>query len=145
MIGQPFIAADRRRHQVFRLTQLYMLNPSQVLLQMITLLEPIQMHLSCRTTDFYQSNTMLSIIAFRFPYSTYFYSINVEWAYGKETAKYVATYNCKGGTMAFVVKEHTNVVDVDEFHQLNIARFITSQEAMMGLLKFPLIRMSHTV
>lgn len=50
--------------------------------------------------------------------------------------------------MAFVVRKRdgdSNVVDVDEFHQINLARYITSQEAMMGLLKVPLVRMSHTV
>ena len=121
-----------------------MQKPAEVLLQKTSRLGLIQMHLSFRTTDFYQSNTILSNLTFIFSF-TYFYSINVEWAYGNETAKYVATYNCKGGDMAFVVKEHKNEVDIDEFHQLNLARYITSQEAMMGLLKAPLIRMSHTV
>lgn len=49
--------------------------------------------------------------------------------------------------MAFVVtkREGRTVVDVDEFHQINLCRFISSQEAMMGLLKIPVCRMSHTV
>lgn len=117
---------------------------AEVLLQKTSLLERIQMHLSFRTTDFYQSNTILSNLTF-FSLYKLFYSINVEWSYGNGTAKYVATYNCKGGDMAFVVKDNKNEVDIDEFHQLNLARYITSQEAMMGLLKAPLIRMSHTV
>lgn len=76
----------------------------------------------------------------------YLFSINVEWAYGDETAKYVTKYAMKGVDMAFVaVKAAEGVANVDEFHELNLARYVTSQEAMMAILGMPLVKMSHPV
>lgn len=48
--------------------------------------------------------------------------------------------------MAFVAcKTKPGVANVDEFHEINLARYCTSQEAMMAIYGAPLVKLSHPV
>uniref|UniRef100_A0A183BWX4 Helitron_like_N domain-containing protein n=1 Tax=Globodera pallida TaxID=36090 RepID=A0A183BWX4_GLOPA len=73
--------------------------------------------------------------------------INVEFVAGDGCTKYICKYCMKGGDMAFVeVKKDGNTKwDYDEYHQIRLARYITSAEAAMSLWGTPLVRRSHVV
>lgn len=48
--------------------------------------------------------------------------------------------------MAFVAcKTKPGFANVDEFHEINLARYCTSQEAMMAIYAAPLVKLSHPV
>ena len=87
--------------------------------------------------------------AFLLTFSPYIFllSINVEWCYGDQVAKYITKYAMKGTDMCFVGLTRNNqpVYDYDEFMQISLARYMTSQEAMMGILSEPLTRLSEKV
>uniref|UniRef100_A0A183BNP0 ATP-dependent DNA helicase n=1 Tax=Globodera pallida TaxID=36090 RepID=A0A183BNP0_GLOPA len=73
--------------------------------------------------------------------------INVEFVAGDGCTKYICKYCMKGGDMAFVevTKDGNTKWDYDEYHQIRLARYITSAEAAMSLWGTPLVRRSHVV
>uniref|UniRef100_A0A183BU32 ATP-dependent DNA helicase n=1 Tax=Globodera pallida TaxID=36090 RepID=A0A183BU32_GLOPA len=73
--------------------------------------------------------------------------INVEFVAGDGCTKYICKYCMKGADMAFVEvkKDGDTTWDYDEFHQIRLARYITSAEAAMSLWGTPLVRRSHVV
>ncbi|KAL3084144.1 hypothetical protein niasHS_008613 [Heterodera schachtii] len=75
--------------------------------------------------------------------------INTEFVAGEGCTKYLCKYVMKGADMAFIeVKggpEKQQKVDYDEFHQIRLARYITSMEAFLSLNGTKLVRRSHEV
>uniref|UniRef100_A0A183C0C5 ATP-dependent DNA helicase n=1 Tax=Globodera pallida TaxID=36090 RepID=A0A183C0C5_GLOPA len=73
--------------------------------------------------------------------------INVEFVAGDGCTKYICKYCMKGADMAFVEvkKDGDTTWDYDEYHQIRLARYITSAEAAMSLWGTPLVRRSHVV
>jgi len=69
----------------------------------------------------------------------------VEWAFGDSMAKYLTKYAMKGVDMAFVAVGKGSTFAYDEMIQIFLARYQTSQEAMMSILGEPLTRLSHNV
>jgi len=86
-------------------------------------------------------------------YSIYKLSINTELVAGQQCVKYVCKYVMKGATMAFVRMQqegmksdaHNPPIRYDEFHQIRLARYITSMEAYLSLIGLPLVKRSHVV
>lgn len=137
-IVRPSTDADLHQKEMNRL----------ILLSMVTQQAKRQMNMLSHIIVFSRLNTDHSkLISCNYLYLTRsFISINVEWAYGDETAKYVTKYAMKGVDMAFVaVKSREGVANVDEFHELNLARYVTSQEAMMAIFGMSLVKLSHPV
>ncbi|KAL3072091.1 hypothetical protein niasHT_036318 [Heterodera trifolii] len=75
--------------------------------------------------------------------------INTEFVAGEGCTKYLCKYVMKGADMAFIeVKggpDKQQKVDYDEFHQIRLARYITSMEAFLSLNGTKLVRRSHEV
>jgi len=68
---------------------------------------------------------------------------------GDGCVKYVTKYVMKGADMAFIRVEQEGVEGgawrYDEFHQLRLARYITSMEAFLSLWGTKLVVRSHVV
>uniref|UniRef100_A0A914M1P1 ATP-dependent DNA helicase n=3 Tax=Meloidogyne TaxID=189290 RepID=A0A914M1P1_MELIC len=88
------------------------------------------------------------------PYNHYLLSkyrshINVELVAGDGCVKYVTKYVMKGADMAFIRVEQEGIEGgawrYDEFHQLRLARYITSMEAFLSLWGTKLVVRSHIV
>lgn len=77
------------------------------------------------------------------------FSINVELVAGDGCVKYVTKYVMKGADMAFIRVEQEGFEGgawrYDEFHQLRLARYITSMEAFLSLWGTKLVVRSHIV
>ncbi|CAK5068760.1 unnamed protein product [Meloidogyne enterolobii] len=92
----------------------------------------------------YRSQYLYFLIQFNFSFS-----INVELVAGDGCVKYVTKYVMKGADMAFIRIEQDGVEGgawrYDEFHQLRLARYITSMEAFLSLWGTKLVVRSHIV
>uniref|UniRef100_A0A183BU25 RING-type domain-containing protein n=1 Tax=Globodera pallida TaxID=36090 RepID=A0A183BU25_GLOPA len=75
--------------------------------------------------------------------------INTEFVAGEGCTKYLCKYVMKGADMAFIEVQATGdqqkKIDYDEFHQVRLARYITSMEAYLSLWGSPLVQRSHVV
>ncbi|KAL3096906.1 hypothetical protein niasHT_028962 [Heterodera trifolii] len=81
--------------------------------------------------------------------SKYKAHINTEFVAGEGCTKYLCKYVMKGADMAFIQVEGgpdvRHKVDYDEFHQIRLARYITSMEAILSLWGTKLVGRSHEV
>ena len=90
----------------------------------------------------------LSFIA-KLPF--YHLSINIEWISGDSCIKYVLKYVMKGTDLAFVAIRPEDsaadpaLLDYDEFKQIQMARYQTANEAILGILGTKHVRKSHLV
>ncbi|KAL3110848.1 hypothetical protein niasHT_014785 [Heterodera trifolii] len=72
--------------------------------------------------------------------------INVEFVAGDGCVKYLCKYVMKGADMAFIkISGQEGTLAYDEYHQLRLARYITSMEAVMSMWGTPLVKRSHIV
>ncbi|KAL3121183.1 hypothetical protein niasHT_006212 [Heterodera trifolii] len=72
--------------------------------------------------------------------------INVEFVAGDGCVKYLCKYVMKGADMAFIkISGQEGTLAYDEYHQLRLARYITSMEAVMSMWGTPLVQRSHIV
>ncbi|KAL3075367.1 hypothetical protein niasHT_033597 [Heterodera trifolii] len=81
--------------------------------------------------------------------SKYKAHINTEFVAGEGCTKYLCKYVMKGADMAFIQVDGgpdvRQKVDYDEFHQIRLARYITSMEAILSLWGTKLVGRSHEV
>ncbi|KAL3088235.1 hypothetical protein niasHS_009532 [Heterodera schachtii] len=72
--------------------------------------------------------------------------VNVEFVAGDGCVKYLCKYVMKGADMAFIkISGQEGTLAYDEYHQLRLARYITSMEAVMSMWGTPLVQRSHIV
>ncbi|KAL3073431.1 hypothetical protein niasHT_038569 [Heterodera trifolii] len=81
--------------------------------------------------------------------SKYKAHINTEFVTGEGCTKYLCKYVMKGADMAFIQvqggPDGRQKVDYDEYHQIRLARYITSMEAILSLWGTKLVGRSHEV
>ena len=97
-----------------------------------------------RITRIFLQNIRASELKFLINFQAF--SINVELVSGDHCAKYVLKYIMKGSDMCFThIDKDRHTLKYDEFHQMRLARYITSMESFLTLLGEPLVRKSHEV
>jgi len=138
-------------HQHRRLNGKRILNYLETLINMLIVMANsmlLLINMLFHTIIFFFLNTDLSIFIFKYNL-TLLFSINVELVAGDGCVKYVTKYVMKGADMAFIRVEQEGFEGgawrYDEFHQLRLARYITSMEAFLSLWGTKLVVRSHIV